>query len=82
MGILCCCCKKKNPTDYNGLDDSLNPTVEGKTIEDLDEWEIRDLKNKNATLITIVDEGSDPGPSRKVNVEDFQFLKVFRKIND
>jgi hypothetical protein len=42
----------------------------------MDGWEVNELRNKNATAILIIDEGADAGPPRKVNVEDFQFLKV------
>ena len=76
MGILCCCPKKKKPNNDEINTSLINSNVQD--AEDMDEWEIKDLKNQATTQIAIIEEGAEPGPPRNINVEDFQFLKVHR----
>jgi hypothetical protein len=78
MGNCCPCLKSKRLCHDSDLGESfLSDGGENqRTVQDFDEWEINNLKNKDAKQIAVVDENDQMVSNRKINVEDFVFLKV------
>jgi hypothetical protein len=76
MGCIFTGLNPKGTAEDEHSSNQMAEVKDGKGIEDFDEYDFKNLKNEQAKQILVVDEDTDLQNSRKVQVEDFQFLKV------